>query len=78
MCKVLGLDKAYRDSVPLNLPIEGIKPFLEAANKSEPRKAMKLVVLGHGRIGKSTLIHRLKEHECQIFLLLNHYSHTSF
>lgn len=61
-CKDLGLEKAHRDSVPLNLPIDQMRSFLEAAKKSEPWKAMKLVVLGHGRIGKSTMVHRLKEH----------------
>lgn len=62
VCKSLGLSKAHFNSVPLNLPEGQIKSFLEAAKRSEPWKAMKLVVLGHGRIGKSTLVHRLKEH----------------
>lgn len=56
VCKDLGLDKAHRDSVPLNLPINQIKSFLEASKTSEPWNTMKLVVLGHGRIGKTTLV----------------------
>lgn len=59
--KDLGLGRVPCNSVPLNLPKDQIQYFLEAIEYSEPWKAMKLVVLGHGQIGKSTLVYRLKE-----------------
>ncbi len=41
---------------------DAIRSFLqEIMNKgSEPWKAMKLVLLGHGKIGKTTVLHALK------------------
>lgn len=60
-CKEFNLGKAHRDSVPLNLKKSKIRPFLKQSS-SEPWKAMKLVVLGHGGIGKTTLVHKLKDH----------------
>ena len=54
--------KQQRQSVPLSLNKFDIKPFLKDLMKnSEPWRAMKLVVLGNGRIGKTTMLHSLKK-----------------
>ena len=54
--------KQQRQSVPHSLAQESIQPFLEdLMTKSEPWRAMKLVVLGNGQIGKTTMLHSLKQ-----------------
>lgn len=69
-CKELGLGKSHCNSVPLNLPLDQIQSFFkEATVKSEPWKAMKLVVLGHGCIGKSTLVQKLKDYINPVWFL---------
>lgn len=63
VCKELGLGREHCNSVPLKMPKDQIRSFFkEFETKSEEWKAMKLVVLGNGRIGKSTLVHKLKDH----------------
>ena len=50
-----------RRSVPRSMDVKDISPFLNDMMKnSEPWKAIKLVVLGHGRIGKTTMLQILK------------------
>lgn len=61
ICKELGASKMIIDSIPL--AYNDIKSFVqEAMKQSEVWKTMKLVVLGHGRIGKTTLLHQLRLH----------------
>lgn len=57
-CKEVKASKLQRDSVPQGLQnVDQIELILEELKKSsEPWKKMKLVVLGHGRIGKTTLL----------------------
>lgn len=56
-CKQLGSSEVQRNSVPLGLDINKIPGLLEyLKERSEPWKKMKLVVLGHGQIGKTTLV----------------------
>lgn len=62
ICKELGLGRVYCNSVPHTLPQDQIESFLKDLVQGESWKAMKLVVLGHGGIGKSTLVHRLKDY----------------
>lgn len=58
-----GLGEDILFSVPLNLKEYQLVPFFEEAkNRCESWKIMKLIVLGHGGIGKSTLMYRLKEY----------------
>jgi hypothetical protein len=48
--------------VPRSLEQHEIRPFLiELIKSSEEWKAMKLIILGHGRIGKTTMLHVLKD-----------------
>lgn len=58
MCKEVKATKLQRNSVPHGqLDRNQIKALLEEVKKSsEPWNKMKLVVLGHGRIGKTTLL----------------------
>lgn len=58
ICKELGATYLQRKSVPQGeLFAHEIKTLLtEMIHHSEPWKKMKLVVLGHGRIGKTTLL----------------------
>ncbi len=52
----------YRDSVPRDTPIDRIEKFVEQLlNGSEERREMKLVVLGNGGIGKTTLLYTTKK-----------------
>jgi Cdc6-like AAA superfamily ATPase len=49
-----------RNSVPRSIKEDDIKSFLhELMKKSTPWHSMKLVVLGNGRIGKTTLLHMM-------------------
>lgn len=58
VCKELGASKLQRDSVPQGelseLQIKQV--LLELQRSSAPWNKMKLIVLGHGRIGKTTLL----------------------
>jgi len=62
LCEELDLGKMQRNSVPLAADDEAsMRQSLEAMKESsEEWRAMKLVVLGHGRVGKTTLLHKLK------------------
>jgi hypothetical protein len=52
-----------RNSIPIGqMDKSAIRDFLqELKRSSEPMRAMKLVILSHGRIGKTTLLHHMKE-----------------
>lgn len=58
----MGASKIQRNSIPQHLQDNDIKEFLSQLMKSgEEFRAMKLVVLGNGRIGKTTLLHTIKK-----------------
>lgn len=63
MCKEMRATKLHRNSIPRNLYEEkDIRQFVSALmSNSEEFRAMKLVVLGNGKIGKTTLLRALKE-----------------
>lgn len=58
ICHKLGANIQFRNSIPKNLKTETpITSFIQQLmSKSSEWRAMKLVVLGHGRIGKTTLL----------------------
>lgn len=58
VCKEVGASELQRNSVPQGqLSGEQIVNLLEELKRSsEPWKKMRLIVLGHGRIGKTTLL----------------------
>jgi hypothetical protein len=59
---ILSTAQEQRNSVPQSLKKEEIKPFLqELKTASEEWKAMKLIILGKGRIGKTTTLHVIKD-----------------
>lgn len=62
VCKELGAEEEDRNSIPPHLKSrDEMRKFLfELRRGFEEWRAMKLVVLGHGRIGKTTLLHALK------------------
>jgi hypothetical protein len=62
ICNKMGAGKILRDSIPHHLDnSKQIYEFLEALTAgSEPLRSMKLVVLGNGQIGKTTLINAMK------------------
>lgn len=62
VCIKLNADRIFRNSVSKDLQTEvEMHSFLtELMAKSEEWRAMKLVVLGHGRIGKTTLLREIK------------------
>ena len=63
ICKEVGVVSAYiRNSIPEKLTNESdIRDYLHLMKEDSIEwNAMKLVVLGHGRIGKTTLIQTLK------------------
>jgi hypothetical protein len=62
VCKSMGVGKVLRDSIPRHLEKkEDMESFLkELMASSEPLRSMKLVVLGNGQIGKTTLLHAMK------------------
>ncbi len=61
-CRKFDVGKAYRDSVPRDTKINQIEKFVEQLLAgSEERREMKLVVLGNGRIGKTTLLCTIKK-----------------
>lgn len=56
-CKDLEVGALERASVPEGMPYSEIIVFLKnLQHGSEPYRVMKLVVLGHGQIGKTTLL----------------------
>jgi len=62
------LGPEQRNSVPQNLEEEQIQPFLQQLmTSSEAWRAIKLVILGNGRIGKTTMLHAVRRilHEVQ-------------
>jgi DNA replication protein DnaC len=61
ICNELGAGKILRDSIPRCLDTsKHIYEFLEALTAgSEPLRQMKLVVLGNGQIGKTTLLNAM-------------------
>lgn len=62
ICNSLGVGLEFRNSIPRSMEnVEDIKTFVEQlmVNSSEWR-AMKLIVLGHGRIGKTTMLSTLR------------------
>jgi hypothetical protein len=62
VCNSLRLPIQYRNSIPRDLREESqIASFVSQLNsRSEVWRAMKLVTLGHGRIGKTTLLNKLR------------------
>src|SRR5271163_3222238 len=62
ICNSLGAGTLLRNSIPQRLEKdEDIRAFVrELMESSEELRAMKLVVLGHGRIGKTTLLQAMK------------------
>lgn len=55
-CKELRAEM-FRASVPRDVLEKDIRPFLEdLVQNSKPFRTMKIVVLGHGKIGKTTLL----------------------
>jgi hypothetical protein len=63
VCNSLGgVGKAQRNSVPQSLELEeDIQAFLkELMSGSKDLRTMKLIVLGDGRIGKTTLLNAMK------------------
>jgi hypothetical protein len=63
VCKKLGTSLTLRNSVPQAIQGEKeIQIFIEQLQrKSEVWRSMKLVILGHGRIGKTTLLQSLRQ-----------------
>ena len=63
VCNQLKAGRHQRNSVPRHLVIEkDIHNFLmELQHSSENWHAMKLVVLGNGQIGKTTMLHAMKK-----------------
>lgn len=63
ICIDIGAGPLLRRSVPPGrMQEEDIQKFLQELKvKSEPWKTMKIVVLGHGRIGKTTLLAAIRK-----------------
>lgn len=63
LCKNLGASKIQRDSVPEGRLTEAkTEQFLQELMKSsEIWKSMKLIFIGHGQIGKTTLVTAFKK-----------------
>jgi hypothetical protein len=62
ICNKLGASIKYRNSIPRNIKSLGdIHSFVkELMSKSSPWRALKLITLGHGCIGKTTLLNKLQ------------------
>jgi hypothetical protein len=62
-CKELGIEPIHRYSVPHHLKTKAdIRKFLLVLKHGfEEWRSMKMIVLGNGGIGKTTLLHGLKE-----------------
>lgn len=76
ICNKMKASQAQGNSIPHNMKKEDIPQFLADLQKSsEELRAMKLMVLGDGRIGKTTLLNAMKrilgeKHQvCCVFLL---------
>ena len=62
MMTIFFSGKQQRQSVPQSMSTKNIRHFLRDLMKSsESWRAMKLVVLGNGQIGKTTMLHTLKQ-----------------
>eukprot|EP00026_Physarum_polycephalum_P001439 Phypoly_transcript_01440.p1 GENE.Phypoly_transcript_01440~~Phypoly_transcript_01440.p1 ORF type:complete len:1130 (-),score=207.03 Phypoly_transcript_01440:9-3374(-) len=63
ICNMLGAGKILRNSIPHHLTKDrDVRAFVtELMKSSEELRAMKLVVLGNGRIGKTTLLHAMQK-----------------
>lgn len=63
ICKELRVGKLHRNTVPFLTPIDKIQSSLnESLRESEEWKTMKIVVLGNGGIGKTTLVSELLQY----------------
>jgi Ras of Complex, Roc, domain of DAPkinase len=62
ICNELGASIKYRNSIPRDIKSEmDIRSFVkELMSKSSPWRALKLITLGHGRIGKTTLLNKFQ------------------
>jgi hypothetical protein len=62
VCKEMGVGIEIRNSVPEYLDTrEKMRKFLQELQRDyEEWRAMKLIVLGNGRIGKTTLLHTIR------------------
>jgi hypothetical protein len=57
-----------RNSVPRSIKEGDIEPFLrELMKTSTPWYSLKLVLLGNGRVGKTTLLHKMLEHLNKVY-----------
>lgn len=63
VCLEMGVGKEERDSIPKGLNTkERMREFLQELRLgSEEWRALKLVILGHGNIGKTTLLHAIQQ-----------------
>ncbi len=67
ICKEIGVGQRERNSIPLGWNEQEARIFLNEIKKgSTTWKTMKLVLLGDGRVGKSTLLNRIKFLQQQI------------
>jgi hypothetical protein len=61
ICNKMKASKVQIKSIPQNMKKEDIQEFIKDLMKSSNElRAMKLVVLGDGRIGKTTLLNSMK------------------
>ena len=61
ICNEMKASPAQRNSIPNNMDPDDMSKFIEELMKnSEELRAMKLVVLGDGRIGKTTLLNAMR------------------
>jgi len=62
VCTKLGVGILHCNSIPRNLCTkQQIESFVQAlVENCAPWRALKLVTLGNGRIGKTTLLHKLR------------------
>ena len=61
ICNEMNASKVQRNSIPHNLEENNIQPFMkELMENSVPLRSLKLVVLGDGQIGKTTLLNSMK------------------
>ncbi len=64
LCKEIGVGKQQRNSVPIEWDVETMRTYLhEIKKESVSWKTMKLVLLGDGRIGKTTLLEKIKSQQ---------------
>jgi hypothetical protein len=61
ICNEMKVSKEQKNSIPRNMKPKNFQHFLkELRENSKELRAMKLVVLGDGRIGKTTLLNAMK------------------